>query len=608
LINDHHSNFLPHIFVLIILILITPTLLAQQSASTTPYNSDAAIIPEIRSEYHQVQPLPKQTKIVVDRLDNIDFRRTATGGAKVILRLPHEQTAVTVQKKGKNLHIHIAAPLIKQAKKRLNLRDFATAVTFLNVQIHNNETDIHLYMQKDMIYTEHRHGHQYSISLALPKLSSATTPPPPNKFTGDKLSLSFQDIEVRSVLQILADFTKKNIAVSDSVTGNITLSLKDIPWDQALDIILKTKDLSLRENNDVLWITPAKEMAEKEQSALEAEQRKQALKPLLTETIAINFAKAKDLATLLKQAQGHSLLSERGSVSLDERTNTLLVQDIASQLNAIKKLIKTLDVPVKQVLIESRIVIANNDFSKDLGARFGITSVVSHNNNLLSVSGSNAATATISQSANSNLLNSSSVNQVDLPDLTDRLSVNLPTIGAAGSLGFAILSKGFLLDLELSALQAESKGEIIATPRIITLNQHTARIEQGIQIPYQKVDKNGSISIVFKKAVLSMEVTPQITPTGHIVIDLKVHQDTVGQIFGNVPSINTRAVQTKVLVEHGQTIVLGGVHEESNLYANTKVPVLGDIPILGRLFKKTHRQDNKRELLIFLTPKIISHF
>ena len=599
---------LPFLQAILLLLLMMSMPLTQASTTTTPYNSDAAIMPEIVSVDEQTKPLAKQTNIIVDRLDNIDFRRTTTGGAKLILNLPDDKTAITVQKQGKNLHIHIAASLTKYAKKRLNLRDFATAATFLEVQTQGSKTDIYLYMHEDMTYTEYRHGYQYTIRLAIPNKPRPSTQSTSKQFTGKKLSLSFQDIEVRSVLQILAEFTQKNIAVSDSVTGSITLNLKDIPWDQALDVILKTKDLSLRENNNVLWIAPAKEMAEKEQAALEAEQRKQTLKPLLTETIAINFAKAKNLATLLKEPKGDTLLSARGSVSVDERTNTLLVQDIAPQVTAIRQLINTLDVPVKQVLIESRIVVANNNFSKELGTKFGITSALSHQNNLLSMSGSNAATAAMTQSENSNLLNSDRITQVDLPDLNDRLSVNLPTLGAAGSLGFAILSKGFLLDLELSALQAESKGEVIATPRVITLNQHTAKIEQGVQIPYQKVGQNDSVSIVFKKAVLSMDVTPQITPTNHIVIDLKVHQDTVGQIFANVPSINTRAVQTKVLVEHGQTIVLGGVHEESNVYANTKVPVLGDIPVVGRLFKKTQRQDNKRELLIFLTPKIISHF
>jgi type IV pilus assembly protein PilQ len=588
-------------------------LLAQQTAITTPYSSDAAIIPAIIAEYSETQPSPekivKPTKTTLKNLHNIDFRRTAEGGAKIILSLPSAQTAVKLQNIGTNLQIQVDAKLIQATKERINLLDFATAVTFLEVQIKDHKTYITLYTQAEMNPSQQRHGNEYTINLAIQKTSKTSKAVNrTKKFTGDKLSLSFHDIEVRSVLQILADFTKKNIAVSDSVTGNITLSLKDIPWDQALDIILKTKNLSLRENNQVLWIAPSKEMIEKEQQALEAEQRKQALKPLITATIAINFAQAKDLAALLKESKGNSLLSERGSVSLDERTNTLLIQDIASQVSQIKKLIKTLDVPVKQVLIESRIVVANSDFSKDLGTKFGVSSVLSQKNNLLAMSGSNAATATMIQSANSNLLNTGDLNQVNIPDSTERLSVNLPTIGAAGTLGFAILSKGFLLDLELSALQAESKGEIIATPRVITLNQHPARIEQGIEIPYQQVTKSGATSIAFKKAVLSMDVTPQITPNGHIVIDLKVHQDTVGQIFNNVPSINTRAVQTKVLVENGQTIVLGGVHEESNLYADSKVPVLGDIPVLGRLFKKTHQQDTKRELLIFLTPKIISRF
>jgi type IV pilus assembly protein PilQ len=236
-----------------------------------------------------------------------------------------------------------------------------------------------------------------------------------------------------------------------------------------------------------------------------------------------------------------------------------------------------------------------------------VTSVLSKNNHLLSSSGSSTAAASLVNSSSNNLLRGNSLNQANIPNLNDRLSINLPTIGAAGTLGFSILSKGFLLDLELSALQAESRGEIIATPRVITLNQNTARIEQGIEIPYQQSDKNGTTSTAFKKAVLSMDVTPQITPNAHIVIDLKVHQDSVGQVFANVPSINTRAIQTKVLVKDGQTIVLGGVHEETHLKGNIKVPVLGDIPVLGRLFRKTQQQDSKRELLIFVTPKIISN-
>ena len=580
-------------------LLIPNTLPAQATSISTPYNSDAAIIPEIIPQYSDISTLK-----------NIDFRRTAEGGAKLILTLPNEQTPITIQKVGKNLQIEVAAKLIQFPNKRINLADFATAVSFLDVRYEYDKTHINLYIHDKIMHQQQRNGHRYTITLTPDKKSiTAAISKPVKKFTGETLSLSFQDIEVRSVLQILADFSKKNIAVSDTVTGHITLSLKDIPWDQALDIILKTKNLSLRESNHVLWIAPTEEMIAKEQQALEAKQRKQALKPLLTETIPINFAKAKDLAALLKESKGNSLLSERGHVSLDERTNTLLVQDIASQLMEIKRLIKSLDVPVRQVLIESRIVVANNDFSKDLGAKFGVSSILSNNNNLLTSSGSNTATATMIQSANTNnLLNTDNITQINIPDLNDRLSVNLPTIGAAGTLGFAILSKGFLLDLELSALQAESKGEIIATPRVITLNQHTARIEQGIEIPYQQVTKSGATSVAFKKAVLSMEVTPQITPNEHIVIDLKVHQDTVGQVFSNIPSINTRTVQTKVLVENGQTIVLGGVHEESNLYSNSKVPVLGDIPIVGRLFRKTHQQDNKRELLIFLTPKIISQF
>ncbi|HHT00713.1 MAG TPA: type IV pilus secretin PilQ family protein, partial [Thiomicrospira sp.] len=420
-----------------------------------------------------------------------------------------------------------------------------------------------------------------------------------------------QDIEVRSVLQLLADFTNKNIVVSDTVEGNITLRLKDVPWDQALDIVLETKNLAMRKNGNVIWVAPAAELAAKEQQELEAEKRKDDLQSLITEYISINFAKAKDLADLIQKSRGektHSLLSARGSVSLDERTNTLLIQDTEKRVNEIRKLVEALDVPVQQVLVESRVVVANDEFSKDLGTRFGVTPTITGNSGIISASGAVKATDTMANSVATNLANNGSTYPVAVPALADRLNVNMPVVGAAGALGFSILAKDFLLDLELSALQAESQGEVIATPRVITSNQSQATIEQGVEIPYQQASSSGATNVSFKKAVLSMDVTPQITPDEHIVMDLRIHQDTVGQMFANIPSINTRQIQTKVLVENGQTIVLGGVHEENNLDSVNKVPVLGDLPVVGAMFRKTQVEENKRELLIFVTPKIIDEF
>lgn len=554
---------------------------------------------------------PQQIKSNHSReLRKIDFRREADGSGKVILTLPTADTQVEVHRTGSTIRLLMNdVDVPKHLAKRLDVLDFATPVTYIETTQRQLGTKVVIYAKGNIEYKTERKGRNYQIIISKklnPRLKKKK-----KVFKGEKLSLNFQDIEVRAVLQLLADFTDKNIVVSDSVDGSITVRLKDVPWDQALDIVLETKNLAMRENGNVIWVAPAAELAAKEQQELEALKRKNDLEPLITEYIAVNFAKAEDMAKLIRESKGdkaHSLLSRRGSVTLDERTNTLLIQDVEHQIEEIKKLVKALDVPVQQVLIESRIVVATDEFTKELGTKFGMTPVVSNNNTLVTASGSSNATNTITNSAITNISSTGSALPVTAPSLADRLSVNLPVAGAAGSLGFAVLAKDFLLDLELSALQAESKGEVIATPRVITSNQNTATIEQGVEIPYQQASSSGATNIAFKKAVLSMDVTPQITPDEHIVVDLKVHQDTVGQVFGDIPSINTRAVQTKVLVENGQTIVLGGVHEEVNLRSTTKVPVLGDLPVVGKLFRKTHKSNNKRELLIFVTPKIVDNF
>ena len=543
-------------------------------------------------------------------LRKVDFRRNEDGSGKVILTLPAADTQVDVHRTGSVIRLLMKdVDVPKHLAKRLDVLDFATPVTYIETSQRQLGAKVVIYAKGNIEYKTERKGREYQIIISKklnPRLKKKK-----KVFKGDKLSLNFQDIEVRAVLQLLADFTDKNIVVSDSVDGSITVRLKDVPWDQALDIVLETKNLAMRENGNVIWVAPAAELAAKEQQELEAIKRKNDLEPLVTEYIPVNFAKAEDLAKLIRESKGgkaHSLLSRRGSVTLDERTNTLLVQDVERQVEEIKKLVAALDVPVQQVLIESRIVVATDEFTKELGTKFGMTPVASGGNVLATASGSSSATDTIVNSAINNISKTGNALPVTAPSLADRLSVNLPAAGAAGSLGFAVLAKDFLLDLELSALQAESKGEVIATPRVITSNQSTATIEQGVEIPYQQASSSGATNVSFKKAVLSMDVTPQITPDEHIVVDLKVHQDTVGQVFGDIPSINTRAVQTKVLVENGQTIVLGGVHEETNLKSTTKVPVLGDLPVVGKLFRKTHKEDSKRELLIFVTPKIVDDF
>lgn len=546
-------------------------------------------------------------------LRSVDFRREPDGGGRVIITLPDSETKITDDKTANTLSLtleDVDVPMNWQ--KRLDVVDFATPVSTIQISQRGMNGRVSVMASEDFTYRTERDKNIYTVYIDKIKAPKKEKLGEKKKktFTGEKLSLNFQDIEVRSVLQLLADFTNKNIVVSDSVGGNITVRLKDVPWDQALDIVLESKNLGMRENGNVIWVAPTTELDAKDAQEIEMAKRKIELEPLVTEYVPVNFAKATDLATLIKSRtttegeNSHSLLSARGNVSFDDRTNTLLIQDTATQVAEIRDLIKVLDVPVQQVAIESRIVIANDSFGKQLGARFGITPSWSNSGSSgIAGAGLGSGTDTYYNSLASS--SSGTAGQVKLPGLTDRLSVNLPTSGAAGKFGFSILTSDFLLDLELSALQAESKGEIIATPRVITSNQTKAVIEQGVEIPYQEASSAGNTSTSFKKAVLSLEVTPQITPDEHISMDLKVNQDTVGAVYNNIPSIDTREIQTKVLVENGQTVVLGGVHEENRLKSSTKVPVLGDLPMVGQVFRNTNRSDAKRELLIFVTPKIV---
>jgi type IV pilus assembly protein PilQ len=400
--------------------------------------------------------------------------------------------------------------------------------------------------------------------------------------------------------------------VSDSVSGSVTLRLQNVPWDQALDIVLRTKGLDKRRQDNVIIVAPQAELAAREKAELAARKDVQELAPLRSEYLQVNYAKAQDMAALIK-TQTNSLLSARGSVAVDERTNTLLLQDTSERLADVRRLVATLDIPVRQVLIEARIVIVSNDFQRQLGARFGYTSYNKYGAGLISTTGTASGTDTAISSAITNLSTTGNIYPVGVPTgtaATNRYNVNLPVTSPAGSIALGVLHNNFIVDLELSAAQAETQANIIASPRVITANQKEATIEQGVEIPYQQSASSGATTIQFKKAVLSLKVTPQITPDNRIILDLDVKDDAVGTVVVtsggvNVPSIDTREIATQVLVNDGQTVVLGGILTTTQREDDTKVPYLGDIPVLGHLFKTTSHKDDKDELMIFITPKIV---
>ena len=581
---------------------VAPVPIVQPQVVTRP----VTVMPEIAPE-----PLPPVNHRVYKRLlGNVDFRRDEKGNGRVIVTLPDDHVKTEVRKSGNSVVVTLKGVDTTQAKKTYNVLDFATPVNSITVSRQGADARLKALVRGAFTYTTERKGKQLHILINKKekRVSVEDLQKKKKRYKGDKLTLNFQDIEVRSVLQLLADFTDKNIVVSDTVTGSITLRLKDVPWDQAMDIVLRSKGLGMRENGNVIWVAPEAELASRENRELEQLKKRRRLDPLITEYMSVNFAKAADLAALVNSSKnGGSLLSKRGSISVDNRTNTILVHDTVEHVEDVRAMIKQLDIPVRQVAIESRIVIANDDFSKALGTRFGATGIggFDANSGIATTSGSLSGTDSVIGDAAGNLNSSGNVFPVGIPGLNDRLNVNLPVAGALGSFGFSILSKDLLLDLELSALQAESNGEIVSTPRVVTTNQTTAVIEQGVEVPFQQASSSGAANVAFKKAVLSLEVTPQITPEEHVIMELKVNQDTIGRVFSGVPSIDTRNVKTKVLVDNGQTVVLGGVHVETNQNDVERVPLLSDLPVVGRIFRRTTRSNDKRELLIFVTPKIL---
>jgi type IV pilus assembly protein PilQ len=558
-------------------------------------------------------------------IKTIDFRRGADGTGRVIVQLTDPRTPVNVRQEGNQVVVDFAGTLMpKNLMRRYDVMDFATPVQSVDAIRVEGSSRLVITAQGDFEQLAYQSDNQYTVEIK-PSLKRSATEEK-KEYTGERLTLNFQDIDVRSVLQLLADTSGQNIVVSDSVTGNLTLRLQNVPWDQALDIVLRTKGLDKRRQDNVIIIGPTEELATREKAELAAHKEVQELAPLRAEFLQANYAKVADLAKMIRptggQAAGgggrNSMLSARGSMSIDERTNTLMVQDTAENLAEIRRLVQTLDVPVRQVLIEARIVVVSDTFERDLGTQFGVTTAQRNGNNgLLAVTGSGTGADTLVQSAVGALTGTTTTTTTGVtvpspatPALANRYMVNTPAANTNGSIGISLLAGSYLVDLALSAAENEGKSETISSPRVITANQKQATIMQGVEIPYQESASSGATTTQFKNAVLSLKVTPLITPDNRVILDLDVSDDTVGQQVtsatgGSVPSIDTRQIQTQVLVGDGQTVVLGGILETTKSYSANKVPWLGDIPVLGNLFKSTTNINNKTELLIFITPKIL---
>ncbi len=550
------------------------------------------------------------------QINSVDFRRTRDGGGRVQVNLSDPSTAVDIrQEGGRVVAIFKDTALPAELMRRLDVTDFATPVTFVDTLRTNLDTRIVISADGNYEQLAYQSDNDFTIEIN-PRADDPDVSPSlfseSKEYEGQRLTLNFQDIETRAVLQLLAETSGRNIVVSDTVQGNVTLRLRNVPWDQALDIVMTTKGLDMRENGNVIIVAPAEEIAARETADLEAKAAINELEPLYSEFLQVNYAKAADLASLIGGDSGNALLSERGSVGIDDRTNTLLVQDTAERLQDIRRLVRTLDIPIRQVLIESRIVVVNDDFSRELGTRFGFTGITDNSaDGIISVTGTGEGSDIIVGSALDNLSNTGQPFPVTAPGIADRYNVNVPIENPAGRIALAVLNSDYIVDLELTALQSEGRGEIVSTPRIITANQKEARIEQGVEIPYQESASSGATTTQFKKAVLSLTVTPQITPDNNIIMDLLVSKDNVGELTpsatgGLVPSIDTRAVETQVLVRDGQTVVLGGIYETERRETINKVPFLGDIPGVGTLFRSTSNVSNKAELLIFVTPRILT--
>jgi type IV pilus assembly protein PilQ len=542
------------------------------------------------------QPLLVDTSSQVESLFNselqdIQFSRLPSGGAKATLMFSNSDFQLQLSERGNTLSlILLKTNLADEQLFTLDVVDFGTPVNGIETFQDNDQTRVEFDLQDKVTFRHQKSAN--SLIIEIEKRTSNASVEAQKDFSGEPISLDFQDVPVRQVLQIIAQVNGFNLVTTDTVTGNVTISLSGVPWDQALDMILKIKGLDKRLEGNILLIAPTEELTARETQQLQSQQQVAELAPLVSTNVQINYAKAQELAIILKGTE-NSILTPRGSVAVDERTNTLLLRDTQASIDEAKALVTALDIPIKQVLIESRMVTVRDNASESLGVQWGISNTINNGAVSGSLTGADALSSGI------------------VPSISDRLNVALPVSNPAGRIGIQIarLLDGSIIDLELSALESENKGEVIASPRITVANQHEAYIEQGTEIPYVQATSSGATSVEFKKAVLSLKVTPHITPDNRIILDLVVTQDTRGDTVststGDAVAIDTQEISTQVLVENGETIVLGGIFQQATSNDVTKVPLLGDLPMVGNLFKKSVEVLEKRELLIFVTPKIL---
>jgi len=553
-------------------------------------------------------------------LRNVDFRRGQDGAGRVIVDLPSNQVGVDIRQQGQSLVVEFLKSNLPEAlRRRLDVTDFGTPVR--TVSTFQSGDKVRMVVEPTGVWehSAYQTDNQFVLEVRPQKID-------PNKLTqgpgysGEKLSLNFQSIEVRALLQVIADFTNFNVVTSDTVTGNVTLRLKDVPWDQALDIILQSKGLGVRKNGNVLWIAPKDEIATKEKLELEAKAQIASLEPLRTQAFQLNYVKAEEIAKGLTGQQAGSsggggsggntntrILSPRGSVVYETRTNQLFISDTPSKLEEVSQIIARIDIPVRQVLIEARIVEASDTFGRSLGVKLGTTFAPDSRRFNVGIGGNY-----LGNSIANNQLNPTNRDGLAVGSpVTNGYFVNLPAIGQnsydAGTFAVSLFNSAMnrFLNLEISALEADGKGKVVSSPRVITADQVKALIEQGTEIPYQTATSSGATAIQFRKATLKLEVTPQITPEGNIILDVDVNKDSPGATTAAGILINTKHVKTQVLVDNGGTVVIGGIFEQTEQEDVTKVPLLGDVPFLGALFRTKTRTANKTELLVFLTPKVV---
>ena len=582
--------------------------------------------PEVASATATATQLPSRFADPQNRqqlpLRDIDFRRGADGAGRVVVDLANNQVGVDIRQQGKGLVVEfLQSSLPDVLRRRLDVTDFGTPVQTVSTEQFGDRVRMVIEPRGDWEHSAYQSDNQFVVEVRAQKIDPNKLTQGPG-FAGEKLSLNFQNIEVRALLQVIADFTNFNVVTSDTVTGNVTLRLKDVPWDQALDIILQAKGLGLRKSGNVILIAPKDELAAKEKADLESKLQIAALEPVRTQAFQLNYTKAEEIARGLTgqnsgQGGGESggsgstttrILSPRGSVLYETRTNQLFVSDTPSKLQEIQELIAKIDIPVRQVLIEARIVEADDSFGRSLGVRLGVNDARAGSNAGFSVGGSQR----VAVGGNLNVVGNRTGQTATVPLLSDTNFLNLPASAQGGfqpaSFALSLFGSGLnrFLNLELSALEADGRGKVVSSPRIVTADQIKAIIKQGTKIPYQRATSSGATSIEFVDATLKLDVTPQITPEGNVILDVIVNKDSVGAVTNNVPSIDTKSIQTQVLVENGGTVVIGGIFEQTDRSDVVQVPLLGDIPVVGNLFKTRTNSSRKTELLIFLTPKVVS--